>query len=170
MTSSRDDALTEGLAWSGALAVVATALFLVQFVSKDPDSTAYAGISAHLAGLPVREWLAPEWAGVWGFQGPFREHPIGIFLLPALLGQLGLPPLQTGYVIGACYSIAAILLIRSVAGLVVGRYESTAVQWVALILPIAFVYRVRASQEYPVLVLLLLAIYATERSRTSAPW
>lgn len=150
--------------------MAAVALVLTRFASQDPDSTVYAGISARLAGLPVRSWIAPEWWGLWGFEGPFREHPVGIFLLPALLGIVGVPALQAGYIVGACFSIAALLLIRRVAALVVGAHESAAIQWAALILPIAFVYRIRATQEYPVLVLMLLALYATHQARKSAVW
>ena len=60
--------------------------------------------------------------------------------------------------------------IARVTSLVVSRHESIAAQWAALILPAAFIYRIRASQEYPVLVLLLIALYATERSRRSTSW
>jgi hypothetical protein len=41
---------------------------------------------------------------------------------------------------------------------------------VALILPVAFINRIRATQEYPVFVCLLLAVYATQKSRTSPRW
>ena len=38
------------------------------------------------------------------------------------------------------------------------------------LLPIAFVFRVRANQEYAVLAGVLFALYATERARTGAAW
>jgi hypothetical protein len=162
--------ITERLAWTAAFAVVAVVLVLVNFVSQDPDSSSYALISARLATLPVSRWIAPEWWGMGGNEGLFREHPVGVFLLPALLGKLGVPHLQAPYVIGAAFSIAAVVLLRRVAGLVVGPRSASVVPWVALILPVAFINRIRATQEYPVLVFLLLALYATHRSRTSAGW
>ena len=39
----------------------------------------------------MRRWLAPEWWGFWPdaqMTGLFREHPAGVFLLPAALGPL----------------------------------------------------------------------------------
>src|SRR5436190_16405895 len=77
--------LSESLAWGAALAVVVLALVSVDFASQDPDSALYAAISARLAGLPVRAWIAPEWWGLWGGDGPYRENPVGVFLIPALL-------------------------------------------------------------------------------------
>ncbi len=162
--------LAAPIAWSAALAVAAIALVLVKFDSQDPDSHAYALVSARLARLPVRVWIAPEWWGLGGHEGLFREHPIGVFILPALLGKLGVPPVQAAYVVGAALSMAALLLLRRVAAMVVGEHASAAVPWVALILPVAFINRIRATQEYPVLVLLLLAVYATQKSRTSTAW
>ena len=158
------------LAWCAAFAVAALALVLVGFISQDPDSSSYAMISARLAGLPMRSWIAPEWWGMGGSEGLFREHPVGVFLLPALLGALGVPALQASYVVGAACSIAALLLLHRVAALVVGARGSAIVPWVALILPVAFINRIRATQEYPVLVLLLLALYATQKSRTAPGW
>jgi 4-amino-4-deoxy-L-arabinose transferase-like glycosyltransferase len=42
--------------------------------------------------------------------------------------------------------------------------------WALQLIPIAFVFRVRANQEYPLLAGLLLTVYAIERARTSWPW
>jgi 4-amino-4-deoxy-L-arabinose transferase-like glycosyltransferase len=167
---TRRNRLTERFAWCAALATAAVAFVVVDFVSQDPDSSSYAMISARLASLPVRSWIAPEWWGMGGSQGLFREHPVGVFVVPALLGKLGVPPLQAPYVVGAVFSIAAVLLIRRVAGLIVGTHLAVAAAWVSLILPVAFINRIRATQEYPVLVFMLLAVYATQRARRSAPW
>jgi 4-amino-4-deoxy-L-arabinose transferase-like glycosyltransferase len=61
-------------------------------------------------------------------------------------------------------------MIRRVAAPLVQPHEAAAVAWAAMLLPIAFVYRIRANQEYPLLVLVLVALYATERSRAGAGW
>jgi 4-amino-4-deoxy-L-arabinose transferase-like glycosyltransferase len=162
--------LREPLAWCGALAVVVLALVSVDFASQDPDSALYAAISARLAGLPARAWIAPEWWGLWGGEGPYREHPVGVFLMPALLGKLGFPPMQAAFAVGAVFSLLSLVLLRRVAALIVGAQDAATVPWVALVLPVAFINRIRATQEYPVLALMLLAIYATEKSRRSAAW
>jgi hypothetical protein len=158
------------IAWAGALAVAVLLLAVGGFVSRDPDSRVYSEISAHLANRPLASWIAPEWFGVADAEGPFREHPFGIFVLPALLARTGYPALQAGYAIGTVFSVLAVILLGRVASLLIPSAETVAVQWAVLLLPVAFVYRIRANQEYPVLVLLLAAVYATERVRRSPAW
>ncbi len=157
-------------AWTVALAIAAALLAAAGFVSRDPDSRVYSEISAQVAVHPGAGWIAPQWWGVAGANEPFREHPFGIFVLPAVLARLGYPALEAGYAVGALASILAIVLAGWLAGTVVGDRDRTAVQWALLLLPIAFVYRIRANQEYPVLALLLLAVYGTERARRSPAW
>jgi 4-amino-4-deoxy-L-arabinose transferase-like glycosyltransferase len=158
------------LAWTTVLLLAAGALAAAAFASRDPDSTVYAGISARLAVLPIGSWLVPEWWGLWGFEGPFREHPIGIFVLPALLARAGYPAEQAAYAVGAVCSVLAALMIQRVARPVLREHERSAVVWAAMLLPIAFTYRIRANQEYPVLILLLAAVHATDRARTAPVW
>src|SRR5262249_39142774 len=98
------------------------------------------------------------------------EHPVGIFLLPAFAGRLGYAPFQAGFLVGAVFAILSLCMLRAVAASVVGSRAAAVVGWVALILPTAFVYRIRATQEYPVLLLLLIALYATEKSRRAPAW
>lgn len=167
---ARHAALVRAIAWLGVLITAAILLAASRYKSRDPDSTVYAEISARLSALPFSGWIAPDWGGSWGFSGPFREHPIGIFVLPALLARAGYPAAQAAFAVGAVFSVVSLWLIGRVAAPLVKEHEAVAVQWAALILPIAFVYRVRANQEYPVLVLTLLALYATHRSRRAAVW
>ncbi len=158
------------LPWAGALVIAALLLATGGFVSRDPDSRVYSELSTRLAEQPVAAWIAPEWRGVAGARGLFREHPSGILVLPALLARTGYPAAEAGYAVGALYSLIAVVLVGRVAALVIGPIDATALQWAVLLLPVAFVYRVRANQEYPVLVFLLLAVYATERSRHARLW
>jgi hypothetical protein len=157
-------------AWAGVLVVAAALLAGSAYRSRDPDSTAYSEISGRMSSAPVRSWLAPDWGGSWGFTGPFREHPIGIFVLPALLGRAGYPPEQAAFAVGALFSIMSVVMVRHVAAPVARDYEARAAQWASLFLPIAFVYRIRANQEYPVLFFTLLALVATERTRRAPMW
>jgi hypothetical protein len=147
-----------------------TLIALAAYRSRDPDSTVYSEISGRLSSRPVATWIAPDWGGSWGFSGPFREHPVGILVLPALLGRGGYPPQQAAFAVGALFSILAVWMVKKVVSPIVHDHEAIAAQWAALILPIAFVYRVRANQEYPVLVFTLFALYATHRSRRSLIW
>ncbi|HXE80237.1 MAG TPA: hypothetical protein VNK41_05770 [Vicinamibacterales bacterium] len=158
------------LAWAAAVVVAAALIAATRFTSRDPDSAVYAGLSARLAAEPLQRWIAPEWWGHWGFEGPFREHPIGILLLPAALGRLGYPAPQAAYAVNACFQAVSFVLIGALAAFVVTRREARALTWVLQLILIAFVFRIRANQEYAVLAGILAALYATERSRERPAW
>ena len=158
------------LAWALAWAITAALIAAVQFTSRDPDSQLYAGISARLVEEPVSQWIAPQWWGFWNTQGPYCEHPVGMFVVPAVLGRFGYPKLQAAYAVNALYQIISFGLITLIAATVTTRRYARALTCLLQLLPIAFVFRVRANQEYAVLAGVLFALYATERARTRPAW
>jgi hypothetical protein len=156
------------LAWWGACwALVSTIIVLRGFMSRDPDSALYAGIAGRLVALPVSQWIAPEWWGFWNSEGLFREHPAGIFWLPALLGRLGVPAEQAAFVVGITLGLVALWG----AGLLVSRLSSPRDGRAALVLlqlmPAAFLFRVRANHEYPMFCCLVVSLLALDGVRTS---
>ena len=162
----------EGAAWAAAFLIIAALLVTTRFTSDDPDSALYASISARLSQEPIGRWLAPEWWGFWpeaSMSGLFREHPAGIFLLPAAIARVGIPGEQAAYIVG----IAAGLLAVIFAGVLVGRLVDKGTGRAALILlqlmPVAFIFRIRANHEYPMLVCLLALLLALDGVRRS-PW
>lgn len=157
-------------AWLVALCIAVALIALTGYASRDPDSTVYAGIAARLAEAPMSRWIVPEWWGRWGNEGLFREHPAGIFLLPALLTRTGYPASQAAYAVNAAFQVATFVLVALVAGTLVRTREARALTWMLQLILIAFVFRIRANQEYAVLAGLLAALYATERSRTRPAW
>jgi 4-amino-4-deoxy-L-arabinose transferase-like glycosyltransferase len=157
-------------AWAIVLVTACAAVAASHYTSRDPDSTLYSVMSARLVSQPVAAWIAPEWNGLWDKQGLFREHPVGILVLPAILARLGYPPLQAAFAVGAAMSILSLLLLRISVAPLVRWHEAIAVQWAALVLPVAFTYRVRANQEYPVLAMTLFGLFALERSRYRRGW
>ena len=150
--------------------VTATLIATAHYSSRDPDSQLYAGISARLVREPVSQWIAPQWWGFWHAEGPYCEHPVGMFVVPAALGRLGYPPAQAAYAVNALYQIISFGLITLIAATVSSRGEARALGMLLQLLPIAFVFRVRANQEYAVLAGVLFALYATERARTRPSW
>jgi hypothetical protein len=154
------------LAWIVAAAMIAG----VEYSSRDPDSRLYTGISAHLVDEPVDRWISPQWWGLWGLTGAYTEHPVGMFVVPAALGRLGYPAPQAAYAINALYQVLSCALIGMLAAVVVPGRDARAVTWIVQLIPIAFVFRIRANQEYAVLLGLLLALYATERTRARGAW
>ena len=157
-------------AWLAAAVLSALLLVAFSYRSRDPDSTLYAGISARMAEQPLDRWIVPEWWGYWNLRGPYHEHPIGMFVGPAALARLGYPSAQAAYAVNGFFQIFSFVLMAAIAAAVTAPREARALAWLLQLLPIAFVFRIRANQEYTMLAGLLLAIYATERARTQPAW
>src|SRR6187200_3312933 len=125
------------LAWLAAWAVTALLIGVVHYESRDPDSQLYAGISARLVREPMVQWIAPQWWGFWNSEGPYCEHPVGMFVVPALLGRAGYPPLQAAYAVNALYQVASFALVTLIAARLVPR-SAVALGCILQLLPIAF--------------------------------
>ena len=153
-----------------ALVVAAALLAATGYRTRDPDSRAYITITTHLVDEPVSRWIAPQWWGAFGLQGLFRDHPAGTFVPPALLAKAGYPVAQSLFVITLACQIVALLLMSALASRFVPPTQARALMWALQLIPIAFVFRVRANQEYPLLAGLLLAVYGIERARLGWAW
>ena len=156
--------------WLTVLAAVAALLAATGYRTRDPDSRAYITIATRMAAEPLPRWIAPQWWGAWAGQGLFREHPPGTFIPPALLARAGYPAAQSLFVVTLACQIVSLLLLAALASRVVPRAQARALVWALPLIPIAFVFRVRANQEYLLLAGLLLAVYGIERTRDRAPW
>ncbi len=140
------------------------------FVSRDPDSALHAAIADRLARQPPSRWVAPEWWGLWNSEGLYREHPAGIFLLPVVLAQLGLPAAQAAFVVGLSAALGSLWLIALIVSRLASRADGRAVLVLLQLMPVAFLFRVRANHEYPMLLCLLVAVLAVDGVRRSWGW
>ena len=77
---------------------------------------------------------------------------------------------QAAYAVNGLFQAASILLLQLIAVQLVSRRDARALGWIVQLMPIAFVFRIRANQEYAVLAGILLAVLATERSRERPAW
>jgi len=77
------------ISWLLALAIAAASLAALGYQARDPDSRLYAEMAARMAQGPLSGWIAPSVPPGRYISGLFREHPVGIYLLPALLARLG---------------------------------------------------------------------------------
>jgi len=156
----------EPAAWAGGLLVVWAVIAATGFVSRDPDSAFYAVMSARLAqGDPARV-IAPEWGGLWNGTGLWQEHPIGIYLAPIAVAKLGYPAAQAAYAAGIAAGLACLLLLARLARAAEPSAGRSALVLLQLV-PAAFVFRVRANQEYPMLLCLLVTLVALDGVRRS---
>jgi hypothetical protein len=157
--------------WALCFIAVSFLLVATAFTSDDPDSALYAALSARLAEGPPARWIAPEWWGEWDSEGLFREHPAGVFLLPAMLGAMGVPGVQAAYIVGIGAGLASVVLIALLGARVTGSPADGRLLLVLLqLMPLAFIFRIRANHEYPMLVCLLVAILGADAVRRSWRW
>ena len=156
--------------WIGCYLIVAAVIVATGFASDDPDSALYAGLSAKLAAGPVSHWIVPEWWGFWDSQGLFREHPAGVFLVPTALGWLGVPAVQAAYVVGVGAGLASLVLIGWLISRVTTPGEGRAALVLLQLMPVAFLFRIRANHEYPMLLCLLLTLIGLDGVRRAWPW
>jgi 4-amino-4-deoxy-L-arabinose transferase-like glycosyltransferase len=163
-------AATEWLAWGGVLVVAALLLIVVKVRALDSDSSLHIGLVERLSTLPVSRWIAPEWWGLWSFEGLYREHPVGILIPPLILSKLGFPASQSPFLANAIYQVLSLVIIQNLAATVVPAVEARSLAWMLQLIPIAFTYRIRANHEQAVLLLFLVALWSIEKSRKDARW
>jgi 4-amino-4-deoxy-L-arabinose transferase-like glycosyltransferase len=156
--------------WGGCLAVVCVLLAVTGFESRDPDSAFYAVMTNRLASGPAAGWIAPEWGGLWNGTGLWQEHPIGIYLVPIAVAKLGFPGAQAAYAVGIAAGLACLLLMARLAAATGVDGAGRAALVLLQLVPAAFVFRVRANHEYPMLLCLLAAIVALDGVRRSWLW
>lgn len=170
MTRARLLSPREGVFWAVAFLAVAALIVVTQFSSTDPDSQLYASISGRLSEEPVSHWVAPEWWDFWPethMTGLFREHPAGVFLIPVAISRLGIPGEQAAYIAGVGAGLAALLLTAVLVGRLASIAEGRASLILLQLMPVAFLFRVRANHEYPMLVALLVTLVSVEAARRS---
>ena len=163
----------ERVIWLAGFLLITAWLAASHFTSSDGDSGLHAGISSKLADTPASRWLAPEWWGLWpeaGLTGLYLEHPVGVFLLPAVLQRLGLPAEQGAYVVGIAAGIISLLLLATLVERVTSRAHARAALVLLQIMPVAFIFRIRANHEYLMLVCLFAALLGMEGVKRAWWW
>jgi hypothetical protein len=158
------------LCWCAALVAASLLLVATRFHTRDPDSALYVTIATHLAEQPVGSWIAPQWWGGWNHEGPFREHPAGAFVVPALVTRLGVPGDEASFIVNLAAQIVCLLVIVALGSRVLPASMARMSLWTLQLLPIAFVFRIRANHEYPLLAGVLVTVYGIERARERWSW
>jgi 4-amino-4-deoxy-L-arabinose transferase-like glycosyltransferase len=161
---------TSVVAWALVLAAAWVALAALHYRTRDADSRLYSEIAARMSDAPAAGWIAPDFPPNWFMSGPFREHPVGLFVPAAALARLGYPAPQAAYALNALYQVLTIVLLQRLAAAVVPGLEARALGWLVQLLPIAFTFRVRANHEQAVLLCLVAALLGTERARSRSRW
>jgi 4-amino-4-deoxy-L-arabinose transferase-like glycosyltransferase len=133
----------------------------------------YADLSTKLSAQPLVRWVAPEWWGLWPAAkqtGYFREHPAGLFWIPAALGRVGVPPVQASYIFGIAAGLASLLLAGWLVMRVTSREDGRAALVLMQLMPLAFTFRIRDNHEYPMLVCLVASLAGLDGVSRSWRW
>ena len=152
----------ESMIWIVCFLAMAALIVVTGFTSTDSDSALYAALADRLTQEPIERWLAPEWWGFWAhvnMSGLFREHPAGVLLLPAGLARVGIPAMQGAYIVGVAAGLASLLLMAGLIRRFTVRDDARVALVLLQLMPVAFVFRIRANHEYPMLVCLLVALH-----------
>jgi 4-amino-4-deoxy-L-arabinose transferase-like glycosyltransferase len=161
------------LAYSAGFIVAAILIYATHFTSHDGDSALYAAIGDHTSAESLRQWVAPKWWALWpgsAMDELFIEHPAGLFWLPAALGRLGLPAAPSAYVVGVGASLLTLVGLSTLVERIDGPVAARATLTLLPLMPVAFIFRVRANHEYPMLLCLVVALVALEGIRESWSW
>jgi 4-amino-4-deoxy-L-arabinose transferase-like glycosyltransferase len=127
-------------------------------------------MAERVAELPLRNWIAPSWWGLWNGAGLFTDHPAGLLIPPAALGAAGIPAIQASYVWGIAYALLSLLLLGRMVAAIGGPREGRWALVLLQLMPVAFVFRIRANHEYPMLLCLLVALVGLDGVRRSWWW
>jgi 4-amino-4-deoxy-L-arabinose transferase-like glycosyltransferase len=161
------------LAYGAGFILAAVLIYSTHFTSHDGDSALYAAIGGHTAAEPLRQWVAPKWWALWPgstMDELFIEHPAGLYWLPAVLGRLGLPASPSAYVVGVGASLLTLVGLSALIERIDGPVAARATLMLLPLMPVAFIFRVRANHEYPMLLCLVVALLALEGVRESWSW
>jgi len=161
------------IAYGAGFIIAATLIYSVHFTSHDGDSALYAAIGSHTSAESLRQWVAPKWWALWPgstMDELFIEHPAALFWLPAALGRLGLPAAPSAYVVGVGASLLTLVGLAALVERTEGRVAARATLTLLPLMPVAFIFRVRANHEYPMLLCLVVALLALEGVRESWAW
>lgn len=150
-----------------ALVVLCAIVTIFPYEYFDSDSSCYSSISQKLASRPLGEWCAPQWWGHGGNHGLFRDHPPGIFWLPALMVRLGVK----GNIAALCANYIYLLLGLFFLFKLTSHWTNAAFGWGAVfglvVTPIFLQYLIRANQEHPLNLAVLAGAYGLSRSGES---
>jgi 4-amino-4-deoxy-L-arabinose transferase-like glycosyltransferase len=150
-----------------ALIVYGIIVSAFPFDYHDSDSSAYSRISQELAYEPILTWCAPQWWGHGGHQGLFRDHPPGLFWLPALLVRAGVKDSRAALCANFIYILLGLYFLFKFAGV----FGDSALGWAAVfgfvLTPIFMQYLIRANHEQALNLAVVAGLYGLSRSSRS---
>ena len=156
-----------GLLWLGVLLLLCLLAVVFPYEYRDSDSSAYHSISQKLAGQPLGRWCAPEWWGHGSNSGLFRDHPPGIFWVPAALVCFGVPGRAAPLCANFLYLLLLLYVLHGLFTRYAGPQAGWAAVWAYVLTPIFMQYLLRANQELPLALAVVAGIYGLSRQEES---
>lgn len=147
------------------IAGLIVSILLVQFhyVARETDSRLYTRFVKQLSERPLKEFVAPKWAGMSWFaekETPYvRDHLPGQYFLPVLLTKIGVPASHAHYIVTTFVRVTILYIIFKLALLLLPLSQAILVPLLIQLMPINFTYHLRSNHEYPVLMFTLIGIW-----------
>lgn len=158
------------LIFSAVSLLLAAIAVVFPYEYRDSDSLAYQHIARRLASRPTAEWIRPEWWGHGGNTGLFRDHPPGIFLLPASLIRLGVPGRSAPLVANFLYMLLLLLALHGLVKTLAGNSAAWGSVFAFVLTPIFLQYLMRANHELPLALAVVAGLYGLARCEESLRW
>ena len=155
------------LLWLAVFLLLCLMAIVFPYEYHDSDSSAYHSISQKLAAQPLSRWCAPEWWGHGYHSGFFRDHPPGIFWLPAALVRLGVPGRSAPLCANFLYLLLLLYVLYGLFTHFGGAEVGWAAIWAFVLTPIFLQYLMRANQELPLALAVLAGLYGLCRAEDS---
>ncbi len=155
------------LFWLAVFLLLCLLAIVFPYEYRDSDSSAYHSLSQNLAAQPLSRWCAPEWWGHGYNIGLFRDHPPGIFWLPAALVRLGVPGRSAPLCANFLYLLLLLYVLHGLFTRFGGPEVGWAAAWAFLLTPIFLQYLMRANQELPLALAVVAAVYGLSRAEDS---
>lgn len=158
------------LIFSAVYFLLAVIAVVFPYEYRDSDSLAYQHIARHLASRPLEEWIRPEWWGHGGNTGLFRDHPPGIFLLPAAWIRLGVPARSAPLVANFLYMLLLLLALHGLVRKLSGHSAAWGSVFAFVLTPIFIQYLMRANHELPLALAVVAGLVGLSRCEESWRW
>ena len=158
------------ITWTLVFLLLSILMVKVNYVARENDTRLYTIFLKQLDEKPLSDIIKLEWQGKSVYsekETPYvRDHLIGQFFVPLTLTKVGIPSSHALYITNTLYKILSIILLYLIATNVFSKKISALTTILVQLTPINFNYLMRANHEPPLLLLVLLIIYACLGLRT----
>jgi len=149
--------------WIFVYITICFSLYKFNYVARENDTRVYSKLTAQLIERPLSQLGAPLWKNVNTFwsekESPYvRDHPPGQYILPVLLGKLGVPKFKVIYFVNILYRILILYSFYFFSKYFLDKKVALFGLVAMQLTPIGLTYQLRANHEHLMLLLAILSV------------